>query len=267
MKIRLLPVALFLGLASTLAAVGAETIFDYTFEDGTTTGWTTGGAWQAVAVVNDPLRPSNKVLMLDNTNGAYANVQTVFEPQGEGTLRLTLQFFIADSGGGASPGVYGIDQYIGLEHRKTTASPANDYGVTYGRFYLSSSQPAINHYDGNGSGGGTWNTANRYFLEYGKWYEYTQTVTMDGQIADYEWALYNVTDAVAIGSGTIGKVNLGGESPDVGRLFLHPVSSSGGGLMYLDQVKLEVIPEATAAHLLLPAAFLLVAGNFYRRCR
>lgn len=232
--------SLFLGFLPVPQAHGTPVI-DYNFEDGSIAGWTSNPTPPStyLSVVADPLRTNNKVMKMDDTSTASlltVNTTPNFSPAlTNGIYVLTMQVMASTNGGSGSD--YTFDRRISLTQSGTTA--------TYSR--IRSGTGNTNLIISLYNGGTHVNATN---IDFNTWYEFTQTI----DITNKTWS-FNITDVSAGTNVYTSAPNLAwfsGTVSNINGLTITRADASGmGGLLYQDNVKLDVIPEPTAAILLL----------------
>lgn len=229
---------------SVLSSANAQVYIDSNFESGTTTGWSSrynATAVDNISVVADPLRAGNQVLKWDSTTLASTRLLTSGTANlSTGQYKLTLQFLVGESGGSGSS--YSLSRNIAMLNNSTYA--VSSYNpLAYNPAQPEAFDTTIRGYNGNGAGGGT-PGALQYLAE-NNWYELTQIIDMDTKT--WSWSIYDVTAGAAVYQSPTG---LGFLSSPTSIRELHFFSGSDNGLLYVDNVLLQAVPEPSAAMLL-----------------
>lgn len=229
---------------SMLPAARAQIYIDSNFESGTTAGWSSrSGATSVdnISVVADPLRAGNQVLKWDSTSLASTRLLTSGTANlSTGQYKLTLQFLVGESGGAGSN--YTLSRNISMLNNSTYA--VSSYNpLAYNPASPEAFDTTIRGYNGNGAGGGT--PGELQYISENNWYELTQIINMDTKT--WSWSIYDVTAGVAVYQSPTG---LGFLSSPPSIRELHFFSGSDNGLLYVDNVLLQAVPEPSAVGLL-----------------
>lgn len=249
--------SLFLGLLPTQHANGT-TIIDYNFEDGQTTGWITSNTNHSyISVVADPLDATNKVLKVDDSWASMGALWTTLgSGHTNGIYEVKVSILVADSGGAAGSPSYALDRRISLASK--------DNSVTYTRLRTNAGTVLTSGYNGNGSGGGSF--VNGPTVNLNKWYEITQI--LDLSTDKWTWSIRDIaTDTLLYSSSELGSFFYTSLSNGLTTLSFPQISS--GGVFYLDDVKVSVVPEPSSICLMMLAGLVLFAARHrkkYFRC-
>jgi len=229
---------------SVLSSARAQIYIDSNFESGTTAGWASrynATAVDNISVVADPLRAGNQVLKWDSTSLASTRLLTAGTTNlSSGQYKLTLQFLVGESGGAGAN--YNLSRNIAMLNNSTYA--VSSYNpLAYNSAAPEAFDTTIRGYDGNGAGGGTPGTLQ--YISENNWYELTQIIDMDTKT--WSWSIYDVTAGTSVYQSPTG---LGFLSSPTSIRELHFFSGSDNGLLYVDNVLLQAIPEPSAIMLL-----------------